>query len=40
MRWIICVLCVSGVVLTTNGPVSVSGQTGRADALVHNSIEG
>ena len=32
MRWIICVLCVCGVVLTTNGPASGSGQTGRAAA--------
>ena len=32
MRWMISVLCVCGVVLTTNGPASGVGQTGRATA--------
>ncbi len=32
MRWIICLMCVSGVVLTTNGPASGSGQAGQAAA--------
>ncbi len=32
MRWMIYLMCVSGVVLTTTGPASGSGQIGRAAA--------